>query len=590
MNTQNTPNHIDIAAHTHNPAAIDPSTLADFQLTPRFEVNHRGTFWINIKTSKDGEVIEAEPIRLADPIDLIGSRVDANDDYYRIIRFKDKLSRQDKTLALPTGEIGTNACWQRLQSCGLFIASSKNKREKLADYLQEQGSKSAYQVSNKAGWHENAYILPSGETLQTNARPSKIIYNGDKSQAKAYTPSGTLAEWQQNIAQYAAGNSRLCLALGIAFAAPLLSLIHAESGGFHLFGDSSDGKTTAARVALSVWGKPSETLMTWQGTGLGFSNTATARNDGLLVLDEIGQATPKVIGNTVYSIMNGINKVQGAKDGGNRHLSRWRVLMLSTGEKTPDAIMHNNTEWNAGQNTRLPSIPASAEKGHGIYDTTHQFTNGAELSEHLKNATEQHYGEAGRAFIASINKHTPAKAQELIQAFMHTLPQLSGQARRVAQRFALIAAALELAAPITGLTAGVGMIGIKQCFDDWVERNGTGKFEDERIIEQATAFMQLHAKGVRFTDWNHKIDATNHNHAGYYKRKDKAELDEWWIIPIVFEQEICQTFDTAKVCTILHGIDWLQRPSSGKGWKQRKYGHGRYYVLVGIEPPQNRSE
>ena len=45
---------------------------------------------------------------------------------------------------------------------------------------------------------------------------------------------------------------------------------------------------------------------------------------------------------------------------------------------------------------------------------------------------------------------------------MNTLPPLSGQARRVAQRFALVAAAIELAAPITGLMAGVGMMGVKQ--------------------------------------------------------------------------------------------------------------------------------
>lgn len=566
---------------------ISIDTIPDSILKPRYECNNKGVFWIGVKTSRDGEVMEQEPIRLADAIELIGNGIDANSDYYRIIHFRDRLSRQNKTVALPMGEIGSNACWQRLQALGLFIASGKTKREKLADYLQEHGSKTPYHVTNKAGWHGNAYILPSGEVIpnHTSKNAQRIIYNGDKSQAAAYTPAGTLEEWQQNIAQYAAGNSRLCLALGIAFAAPLLSLLHAESGGFHLFGDSSDGKTTAALVALSVWGKPSDAKITWRGTGLGFSNIAAARNDGLLVLDEMGQAKAKVIGDTVYGIMNGVNKVQGAKQGGNRHTDRWRILVLSTGEKTPDAIMGKYEEWHAGQNTRLPSIPAYTGKGHGIYDSLHHFANGAELSEHLQDAVEQQHGTAGRAFINLIDEHTPAQAREIIQAFMNTLPPLSGQARRVAQRFALVAAAIELAAPITGLMAGVGMMSVKQCFDDWLERNGTGKMEDERIIEQAIAFMQQHAKGMRFIDWNDKIGTTNHDHAGYCKRKDKAELDEWWIIPIVFEQEICKTFDTAKVCTVLHGVDWLQRPSSEKGWKQRKYGQGRFYVLVGMMPP-----
>lgn len=44
---------------------------------------------------------------------------------------------------------------------------------------------------------------------------------------------------------------------------------------------------------------------------------------------------------------------------------------------------------------------------------------------------------------------------------MQTLPSLDGQARRVAKRFELVAAALELAHNITGLAQGVGMAGIK---------------------------------------------------------------------------------------------------------------------------------
>lgn len=54
----------------------------------------------------------------------------------------------------------------------------------------------------------------------------------------SYQPNGELTDWQQNIARYAVGNSRLCLALGASFAAPLLSLLNEESGGFHLMGDS----------------------------------------------------------------------------------------------------------------------------------------------------------------------------------------------------------------------------------------------------------------------------------------------------------------------------------------------------------------
>ena len=72
-------------------------------------------------------------------------------------------------------------------------------------------------------------------------------------------------------------NIVLCLAVGTALAAPLIGLLGMEAGGFHLFGDSRDGKSTAARIALSIWGNPAALMQTWTGTAHGFTNLANAR-------------------------------------------------------------------------------------------------------------------------------------------------------------------------------------------------------------------------------------------------------------------------------------------------------------------------
>lgn len=515
---------------------------------------------------------------LSDPIDIIGTGQDNDGAYYRIIKFKDKITRQQKTAAIPQAEIGTVQGWQRLQSYGLTVLSGRAKRERLADYLQTQGSRTAFTITDRAGWHSNAYILPSGETITATDKDPAIIYNGDTSQAKAYQPNGELTDWQQNIARYAAGNSRLCLALGASFAAPLLSLLDEESGGFHLMGDSSDGKTTAAKAALSVWGRPSGSLLSWSGTKIGFSNTAAARNDGLLVLDEIGQASPHVIGDTVYSVMNGINKVQGAKQGGNRALTRWKVMMFSTGEKPPDSILkHHKGDWNAGQAARLPSIRAAAQ--YGIYDTLHGFEDGALLSEHIAQSAEKYHGVAGRLFIRQLSddlEQAKRQATERMAAFMATIPELSGQARRVAKRFAIAAAALELAAPVTGLPVGVGMAGVKQCFDEWLEANGTGKREDRRIIEQAEDFIAQYALGTRFMEWSDK--STNKDHAGY--RKQEGEKMELWVIRRVFADEIAQSFDESKVCRVLADNGLLKYNHKNKGYQHQRKGNGWFHVLA----------
>ena len=565
-------------AKQENTKDYNLENIEPFHPRPHFEIDNRGVWWVNVRTDKDGDIIESEPLLLSDPIDIIGTGQDNDGAYYRIIKFKDKITRQQKTAALPQAEIAGGKCWERLGFYGLFIESNPTKRRKLADYLQKEGSQTAFTITDRAGWHEDSYIMPSGETITATDKDPAIIYNGDTSQAKAYQPNGELTDWQQNIARYAVGNSRLCLALGASFAAPLLSLLNEESGGFHLMGDSSDGKTTAAKVALSVWGKPSGSLLSWSGTKIGFSNTAAARNDGLLVLDEIGQASPHVIGDTVYSVMNGINKVQGAKQGGNRALSRWKVMMFSTGEKTPDSILkHHKGDWNAGQAARLPSIRAAAQ--YGIYDTLHGFEDGALLSEHIAQSTEKYHGTAGRLFIRQLLddlEQAKQQATERMAAFMATIPELSGQARRVAKRFAIAAAALELAAPVTGLPVGVGMAGVKKCFDEWLEANGAGKHEDRRIIEQAEDFIAQHALGTRFMEWSDK--STNKDHAGY--RKQEGEKLELWVIRRVFADEIAQSFDEAKVCRVLADNGLLKYNHKNRGYQHQRKGNGWFHVLA----------
>ena len=502
---------------------------------------------------------------------------------------EDRLTGAAKQAAVPSAEIGSVQGWQRLQSYGLTILSGRTKRERLADYLQTEGQDTPYTVTAQAGWHGTAYILPSGEVIcPDNTEVGRVIYNGDKSQAPAYEAAGTAQEWNAEIGQYLTGNSRLCLAVGTALAAPLIGLLGMEAGGFHLFGDSRDGKSTAARIALSIWGNPAALMQTWTGTAHGFTNLANARNDGLLVLDEIGQANARQVSQTAYSVINGVSKVQGAKEGGNRESTRWKTLLFSTGEKPLDAFIRRHGEdWNAGQAARLPSIPSNAGQGLGIYDRLHGFPNGAALSEHLTAAAAAQHGTIGRAFIAILQNDPAAlqTAKERQNAFMAALPELNGQARTVALRFAL-AAALETAARarLIPLPIGGGFAAIKQCFEDWHGRAGSGKYEDQAIIGQAEAFMSIHAHGMRFSDWSDHH--TNHDHAGY--RKQAGEDTEYWINPPTFEIEICGSYDKAKVCEVLHAVGWLLKAENGRWQHQRKRNGtaSRYYVLKNEAPPE----
>ena len=577
-------------------AIIKPEALETYEPKSRFVIDNKGVFFNKVSIDKN-ENIKETPLLLADPIDIIGRGTDENGAYYSVIRYTDPTTRKHQITALARADIGKTETWARLQGKGITIYSGRQKREYLADYLQTFGAKTHYHITKTTGWHKGAYILPSGEIITPKGDDApKVIYDGDTSQAPNYHQKGTLAEWQANIAHYADGNSRICLALGTAFASPLLHLIPTlECGGFHIFSDSTDGKSTSGFVGASVWGSP-ETKQTWHSTPLSIINSACARNDNFLLLDEIGEADPKPIAKIAYSLGNGESKGQAHKDGGNRPITHFKILFFSTGEKPIDTYvkMGDPTLWNAGQAVRLPSIPADAGAGNGAFENLHTFSDGREMGLHLNQAVSDYYGTAGIAFIHALMKdpdHRQTITKRMTEFEDQLPPDLSSQARRVAQRFALVASALELAGQygITGLQAGAGAQGVRKCFDDWLARNGGGKHEDKQLIEAGISFFQLHA-GARFSSFEMAEEyffnsrSTMPNHAGFKRKRADGGI-AYYVVPIVFEQEIAKGFEPSKAVSVFSELNWLKKGNRTKGKTQVQKLKGDFYYFNGEMPP-----
>lgn len=232
----------------------------------------------------------------------------------------------------------------------------------------------------------------------------------------------------------------------------------------------------------------------------------------------------------------------------------------------------------------MPAIPADAGKSIGIYDTLHGFAGGAELSEHLTSEGAKYHGTAGRAYIAHLATiDAVGEARKHIDAFMDAIPDKDkqGQARRVAMRFAILAAALELAAPIHGLTNTTAAI--RQCHDDWQAAHGSGKHEDRKIIEQTEDFIQTNSQTNRFTNWTG--EQAYLDHIGY--RVEKDGITYYWVNSGVFKNEIAKGFEVRKVCEVLHRIGWLLYNEAQDRWQFRKRGEGWYYVFKGAAPPDD---
>jgi putative DNA primase/helicase len=65
-----------------------------------------------------------------------------------------------------------------------------------------------------------------------------------------------------------------------------------------------------------------------------------------------------------------------------RQVQEWRLLFLSTGEKTlAQHMAEANKELKAGMEVRMLAIPADASKGMGMFDELNGFDDAAALSD-----------------------------------------------------------------------------------------------------------------------------------------------------------------------------------------------------------------
>ncbi len=207
---------------------------------------------------------------------------------------------------------------------------------------------------------------------------------------KAFKTKDSVSNWRKYQGEYCKNNSRLTFAVSTAFSSILLNVCEAPNVGFHLCGKSASGKTTYLSIAASVFGSP-QYGVSWKTTDNAFENTDFRRNDALLILDELSEASPLKIGEIAYMLANGKGKGRMDKNCRSREVLEWRLIFLSSGEKDlSEHMAEANKTSKAGQKVRLLNIPIKDnEDSYGIFEDLHGFKDGAEFSKHLTKCSKK---------------------------------------------------------------------------------------------------------------------------------------------------------------------------------------------------------
>ena len=538
------------------------------ELKPRVDSRHDGLYWITPKVDKDsGEIINNETW-LCSPLEVVGSGSDGAERYL-VLRWRSPRGHEDITRAIPCADIGERDGWRSLKAGGVNVTTKSTFRAILADWLQQSGTEREWIITHTTGWHHGAYIMPDGEVIGDPETP--ILFNGRSAASSGYAIAGTAATWRDSVARLAGGNPSMMLGVAAALSAPLIGLVGADGFGVHLFEQSSAGKTTTANIASSLWGEPDALRLTWYGTALGIANEAEAHNDSLLPLDEVGQgSSAKDVATSAYTLFNGAGKLQGAKEGGNRELKRWRTVAISTGEMDIETFLAaGGLKVKAGQLVRLLNIPM--EKSTAF----NGLPNGKAHADALKEAWIDNHGAAGREWV----KWLAANQQEAKQAVRDAQTRWRGlipadygeQVHRVAERFAILEAALVTGASITGWSEQASRDAIQHSFNAWVKEFGTGNKEHQQIIEQCEAFLNAYGLS-RFAPLPYDpASLPISNLAGYRKRKsshDDAPL-VFYTFPATFEKEIAQGFNARQFARALASAGVLSASADGQRFQQK---------------------
>ncbi len=519
-----------------------------------------------------------------------------------LVRFADPDSKV-KQLVIPARSFNGDGLEAsgRLLSEGLTIAPKA--RQLVIEYLQTQTPEKRARTTNRTGWHGSGdgltFVLPDTSIGQSD---EEWLFNDNRPDSNPFKQRGTLKQWQEHVAGLCVGNSRLTFAVSVAFGAPLLHPTEMESGGFHLRGTTSSGKTSALTVAGSVCGSP-EYLQRWRSTDNGLESTALSHCDALLTLDELKMIDARIAGESAYMLANGSAKVRANVSGGARNTAKWRLLFLSAGELSlAQHVAEAGKKTPAGAELRMADIPADAGQGLGCFENLHGFENGHEFAKALNAAVNKYYGAAFPAFIEQVLKHRETLRESLFDARQKfekaTLTNAaSGQAQRVAARFALAGAAGELATDwgITGWPPGEAMQAAITCFKAWLQGfGGEGDKEQRAMLEQVRHFLELHGES-RFTDIERTVVDDNHtprtmNKAGFREKNHEGNL-EYYCYLEVFKAEICKGFDHRAVARLLIDKGYM-RAGDGRNLQVKKTlpGEGSkrvFHVLPAIWSEQN---
>lgn len=544
-----------------------------------------GVYWHNVKTDEEGERTLVDEW-ISSPVTVLARTTNSDDGSEgRLLRLMTHSG--DKEWVLPMEVFGGSGEDARRSLFAMGVLIGSRKRGAFMEYLLEHQPRRTIATTNRPGWHESGvFVLPNriiggdGVRYQTVGRTPNL-----------YASGGSLAQWQTQVGALCQGNPVLTLAIGCALAGPLLSLLGVNGGGVHLVGDSSSGKSLAQLIAASAWGDPNVFAASWDMTKGGLEIEASSRNDTLLCLDEIKRADPHRVQEMAYALANGQGKGTMTREREGRAKLAWRLLTLSSGERSlsEHAAISGNPA-HAGAELRMVDVNAGT-RTYRAFDELHGMS-GENFHRALTVAASRNFGHLGGAFVERLTAGNDR--DRLLEDFAKVRAQFSvesAQAGRVADRFAVIALAGEMAIAYDLLPWPVGssLEDSLLLYQEWLERVGSGNAEDRQILAAIASFIERHGSSRFSAIDGSEAECRVFDRAGYWEIEPHRRL---YLFNKSGLNEAAAGFGVTRILKALESVGALAKRDTDRKRYTKKYrlpGGGSAGLYV-IDPERLESD
>lgn len=281
-------------------------------------------------------------------------------------------------------------------------------------------------AASRLGWHGNAFA--AGHRVLGDLSLSVMTDPGLDDLVGGFQDQGDPATWH-GMARNVAHLPGLVFGLYAAVAPTVLGLLD-DVEGFtcEWAGTTSTGKSTAMRLAASVWGSPARIIGSWDTTRVGLeARLATSGNLPVFLDDTAAVSDPKIIEDVVYDITKGRTRSRGTSSGSSQRSRRYRTVLISTGEQPI-------TSFGTKGGARARSV-VFRDPPLGVVTP-----QAGELAKDIHFGTLDSHGHLGRAVVETLLKADPAKLGQdyRVLARKWSSKSTSPVATRIGSHFAVL--------------------------------------------------------------------------------------------------------------------------------------------------------